>query len=351
MTEHAADRLLEHLLAAAPPGAAACRLSLIGLSKNAGKTVTLNHLVRAAVRRGLPLGLLSTGRDGEEEDALTELPKPRIWAPEGALVATARGALGAGTAEVRVLSETGFSTPFGPLLIGRVERAGEVLLIGPGMAARIAELLDALEAGGARLLLLDGSFDRIAAAAVAGRAVLAAGAAYSTAMGQTVAQVRHVLDLFDLPPVPEHLAAAVARAAALGPVSRLGPGGEAASLPFASALGDPGPLLKSAAGAEYLVLTGALTDRLLEGLVQRRRYDLGLILESPTHLLVGRGLWRRWRALGGRAYVRRQVAVLAVTTNPYSPVGPGCDPRTFFEAVAAVAGRPVFDLEAGLSTI
>lgn len=352
MTSPLAPRLLAHLLSS---GGSPYRFSVIGLSKNAGKTVALNHLIRAAAEQGLTLGLVSTGRDGEEKDAVTELPKPQIWAPEGTWVATARKALQAGSADVQVLRELPHATPFGKVVMGRVAAAGEILLIGSGSTKRIAELLGALEACGTDLCLVDGSFDRMAAAApaVTGRVVLAAGAAYSTAMGETVGQVRHLLDLFDLPTAPAPYDLPVARAVRTGPVSLVHTHGEPQPVNVVSALADPEPIAAAAEQAgpgAMLVLSGALSDRLLLTLIKRRLYGVGIVVHDPTHILVGRNLWRRWRNQGGQAYVRHPVKLLAVTTNPHSPVGQDYDPHAFFEAIASIAGRPVFDLEAGLAT-
>lgn len=343
MTEALAQRLLDEVLAG---GTQSPRLSVIGLCKNAGKTVTLNHLVRAAAARGLPLGLVSTGRDGEEQDAITELPKPRIWAPAGAWVATARGALGAGTAQVRVASELPMVTPFGPVVLGRVEREGEVLLIGPGSVARIGDLLTQLEARGAQLSLVDGSFDRIAAAApaVTGRVVLAAGAAYSASMAETVAQVRHVLDVFDLPQTPDLTPTP-------HPVSIIQEDGTSIAIAATTALGDPEPILDALdAKGGYLALHGALGDRLVSALLRRRPSLMGIIVEDPTRVLVERNLWRRWRRQGGTVYVRKTARLIALTTNPYSPVGQDYPAREFHQAVTEIAHRPVFDLQAGLSS-
>ncbi len=350
MTSPAASRLLAHLLGS---GGATSRFSVIGLSKNAGKTVALNHIIRAAAVEAITLGLVSTGRDGEEKDAVTELPKPRIWAPAGTWVATARRALSVGSARIDVLQELPHVTPFGPVVLGRVVEEGEVLLIGPGSARRIGEMLGALEACGSRLTLVDGSFDRIAAAApaVTGQVVLAAGAAYSSAMGETVGQVRHVLDVFDMPILPVEFDMPVARGARTGPVSLVTPEGYTVAVPAVSALADPEPIADAAEAVEpgsLLVINGALSDRLLMTLIKRRLYGLSLVLHDPTHVLVGRNLWRRWRNQGGRAFVRHPVKLLAVTTNPHSPVGQDYDTQAFFETIAEIAGRPVFDLEAGL---
>ena len=371
MTDDLAVRLLRAVLGGRDRG----RISLVGLSKNAGKTVTLNRLIRAAAALGMPLGLLSTGRDGEAVDAVTELPKPRIWAPEGALVATAAAALGpdeegeaggqqsaAGRpaprtrARVAVLRETGILTPLGPVVIGRVERPGEVLLVGPGSAARIAALLDELEAAGAALCLVDGSFDRRAAAApaVTGRVVLAAGAAYSASMETTVAQVRHVLELFDLPRAPEEWPAEPPDRPGgdRPPVCLLPPEGQPVPVPVASGFADPGLVAEAAAGAPpgtVLCLTGALTDGLLLALLARRLAHVPVLVPDPTHVLADRNTWRRWRRQGGQVWVEHRVEIAAVTTNAYSPVGPGYDAAAFCARVAEAARRPVVDLVAGIA--
>lgn len=349
MIEPLADRLLDQVLGDGP----LARLSVVGLSKNAGKTVTLNHLIHAAAARQVTLGLVSTGRDGEEQDAITELPKPRIWAPAGTWVATARGALAAATATLTKFRELPLMTPFGPVVLARVENAGEVLLIGPGSVRRVGEAVGALEGYGARLSLVDGSFDRIAAAApgITGRVVLAAGAAYSGSMSETLSQIRHVLDVFDLPPVPPDIEASVERAATHHAVSVVSQSGGVNPVLVASPLGDP-ELIAAAAAVEpggYLVLDGAFSDRLLLILLKRRLTAITVVVNDPTHILVDRNLWRRWSRQGGRVRVRRSVQLLAITTNPHSPVGRSYDAAEFHQAVQTVAHRPVYDLEAGLA--
>lgn len=350
MREVPGAALLQHALG----GKRAFRLSVVGLSKNAGKTVTLNHLIQAGSDRGLTLGLVSTGRDGEEQDAITELPKPRIWAPQGALIATAEKALRSARAELTAFPPLPIATPFGSIQIARVEQAGEVLLIGPGSARRLSEVLGGLEAFGAELCLVDGSFDRIAAAApgVTDRVVLAAGAAFSPNQAETLAQIRHLLDIFDLPTVHPALEPAVEQSARRGPVGLVTLSGAVHDLPVQTALGDPEPIVSAALELQeygpYVVMDGALGDRLVMSLLKSRASRVGLIVPDATHIMVERNLWRRWRRQGGEVLVRRAIQVVAVTTNPHSPVGQDYDAREFHNAVQAMANRPVFDLEAGL---
>lgn len=350
MTNPLSRVLLGHLLEGTGPA----RVSVIGLSKNAGKTVTLTHIIRAAAAEALPLGLVSTGRDGEDQDAITELPKPHIWAPFGAFVVTAEEALTAGSAVIEPEEYLPMTTHFGRVVLGRVTEPGELLLIGPGTASRVGEALKHLERRGARLCLVDGSFDRIAAAApaITGRVVLAAGAAYSTSMQETIGQVRYVLDVLDLPQLLPTMAEPAEAGLKSGPVSVVTLSGAVTPVPVPSALSRPDQIadaaIAQAAYGAHLVINGALGDGLLQALLRRGAQHVALVLTDPTHVLVDRNLWRRWRRQGGIAYVRRPVQVVAVTTNPYSPVGHDYDTQEFFQAVQQMTKRPVFDLEAGL---
>lgn len=45
-------------------------LSIVGMSKNAGKTTALNYLIEEAMDEGVMLGITSTGRDGEDRKSV-----------------------------------------------------------------------------------------------------------------------------------------------------------------------------------------------------------------------------------------------------------------------------------------
>lgn len=335
------------------PAATARRLTIVGLAKNVGKTVTLNHLISGAAQRGVRLGLTSTGRDGERRDAITELPKPAIDAPEGSLVATAIDALSEGSAAVEIIGETEFHTPFGPIILGRVREPGSVLLIGPGSSHRISVILDQLESLGAGLCLVDGSLDRLAAAApgVTGNIILATGAAYSPSMKATVARTAQAIDVFGLPAAEPHpgdqpgqdggpiiVASSLGRAASI--VAALGPKNQ--SLPKPQT-GDP--------PRRRLLLEGALTTSLVGEILRAGlARDVEVVVQDATRVIVEAGVWRRFRRQGGRVSVLRPIRVLAVTCNPWSPFGPGYPQPDFIDEIHRVSGGlPAFDLVAGLS--
>lgn len=111
-------------------------LAIIGLSKNAGKTTTLNHLIRALAleESNRVLALTSVGVDGEEEDVVTGGIKPRIYIREGTLIATATESLRRADAVLDIRRLSGILSPFGEIAVARAVSSGYVELAGPSLA-------------------------------------------------------------------------------------------------------------------------------------------------------------------------------------------------------------------------
>lgn len=154
-------------------------LAVVGTAKNVGKTVTMNYLVSELSSRGMTVGLVSSGRDGEAVDSFTGEPKPSVIPPPGTWIATAEGVLGeSGTClEITdVLERTGI---FGRLVLGRVVDSIPIELVGPRSARELSSLVKRLLSFGADIVLVDGALDRRAAASpqVTDATVLATGAA------------------------------------------------------------------------------------------------------------------------------------------------------------------------------
>ena len=179
-------------------------VSFVGMAKNVGKTVAYNRLVSEAAAAGVQLGLTSFGRDGRTMRS-SSVPKPRILAPAGAVIATARGSLQNGEAEVEILRETGFRTALGAVIIGRVRRAGLLELAGPTMIGQHREVAAALFELGAELVLVDGALDRASSAAptLADGTFLATGAALGPVIEDVLARTRDRIERFSLPQVAD----------------------------------------------------------------------------------------------------------------------------------------------------
>ena len=329
-------------------------VAVVGLAKNVGKTTTLNSLIDGCAAAAIPLGLISTGRDGERVDVLTRLPKPAITAPAGTLLATAAEVAGEGTAGLEAVETTEYVTRLGPIVIYRAVAAGRVQLVGPDTISGAKEVVAALRRLGAGLVLVDGAFDRVASAApaVSGATILATGAAVSTSHQETLARTRLAVETFGLAPVPEpeHRAAA-AGLVAEHKVGLIDDGGWATVLPLRTAL-ERGAEVAAAVGprTKYLVLGGSLPSSLLRelmgraGLVER----VTLVIADGTRAFADARTWREFGRRGGRLRVVDPIRLLAVTVNPFSPVGGSDDAAGYLAEVgAAVAPLPAFDVVLG----
>src|SRR5699024_720521 len=106
-------------------------ISIVGMAKNSGKTVTLNFLIEEAINKNITIGVTSTGSDGEPFDLVTETEMPIIFVEKGPLVATTTDLLPMGDAKVEILEVTDYRTPLGVIVIGRVKDKGYIQIAGP----------------------------------------------------------------------------------------------------------------------------------------------------------------------------------------------------------------------------
>ncbi|MGE5278864.1 MAG: hypothetical protein ACM3SU_17875, partial [Acidobacteriota bacterium] len=270
-----------------------------------GKTTALVSTLAVLHAMGVAAGATSAGRDGEDFDALTGEPKPRFRLWPGQLVASAESTLSCATFPFALLARLPHPTRFGPVVVARVEAPGELEVMGPSTAAQTAQAAAALEAQGARIVLLDGAFGRraFASARVADGIVLAVGMSAGSSLESVLDRARFAVGLIGLAPPP--------------------------------------------AGRTRRAFDGALTDELLherppepgQALVAR---DFASIFLSSEEM----------RRLGNRDVVvgvEHPARLLAVTANPSAPGRPPLPAAKFFDALAlAFPEISLFDVQANL---
>ncbi len=339
-------------------------VAVVGMAKNTGKTTTLNHMIKEAAASGggqVMLGLITAGRDGEKTDILTNLPKPVIVAPTGALFATAEQVLPRCEARLELVEDTAYITQLGRVSIYRVEEAGAVELVGPDTAGQLRHIIRRMRDLGAALVLADGAFDRRASAspAIVEAAILATGAALSPDMATTIAWTSMVARLLQLRrPADRRLEAAARKVIAERRVAVIDTEYRTRYLDVGTALGNADKVTRAVAatrtieGAECLALacgrsvTGEILTALTSKAADGRKVEL--VVGDGTRLFVEPEEWRRFTAAGGRVTVLNPIRLLAVTVNPYSPVGPSYNPADFLAKVGrAVTPIPAFDLGRG----
>lgn len=103
-----------------------CRsVALLGLAKNAGKTVALNSLAAETRAAGESLVLASIGRDGEAFDAVTRKPKPPVPVFRGDRVVTTDRLMEASQMEAERELDLEIPTPWEGRTSTEFSRTGE----------------------------------------------------------------------------------------------------------------------------------------------------------------------------------------------------------------------------------
>ncbi len=112
--------------------------------------------------------MTSLGLDGEATDALTGLPKPRYAPQAGVLVATTAKLLQQAESEgvlIERLQQLPGRTALGPVILARILRPGHIIIAGPTLLRDLRSSLNRLQVLGAHLGIVDGTINRLGAAA------------------------------------------------------------------------------------------------------------------------------------------------------------------------------------------
>lgn len=325
--------------------AGAARVAVIGLAKHAGKTTALNTIIEDGNADGVPFSVQSIGVDGERFDVLIGVQKPAVIVPAGTLLATAADTLQQGSARLELLETTGIPSALGELCIARVLDPGSVLLAGVRQVAHARFLLERFAQWGAGLHLIDGAFDRMASAtaALTDGIVLSTGASVGRTVQDVGRETKHALAKLQMQTATrpwEQELVAIARE-----TGRMTIGGEHVPV---RVLSGTNPIVHHpktdphwSNGVSAIALPGALTDRtlsVLEGMFET------VIIKDGTHMMASSDVWKRFARKGGRILAEREIRVLAVTMNSYSPEGYYLPRKLLLEEIRAVAnGIPVVD--------
>jgi len=330
-------------------------VAIVGMTKNVGKTVTLNYLVKKHEEQDHCLGLVSAGYDGERFDRLTLEEKPRIYTPQGAFLATARACYDAAEAQLELVEETELSTPLGPVYLARVKESGLVEMAGPGSVSGLRKLLNKMISFGAERVLVDGAINRIASASpsLTGGIILATGAALGPTMDDVIKKTVFRKALLETTPVADQqLHQAASRGLSEGDASIINKitsdDDQYEVKPVNAAI----PLLAARKALEQysreteaIAYGGALVDSTMNNILKLEAPYPAIIVKDATKIFISAESFNRFTSRGGKLQVLKPLNLAAVTLNPTDPGGRGYDPKMFLESMKeALKPCPVFDL-------
>lgn len=322
-------------------------LAVMGMAKNTGKTVALNHVLAQAHAAQVPVGVSSIGRDGEDRDQVFLFPKPPVLIWPGSLVATARDTLVRAKLRFKLLGNTGIDSPMGEIVIVKALEYGEMEIAGASRSSDQLKVIQRLKQAGCELVVLDGALGRShhASPAIADGVILATGAAIGGGMQDVVRKTRDRLAILGVPRAPAELGARVQDLFASGGVALWARDGrplfraEIASLNAAT-------VLMGFAEQEVgtIAVSGAVGRQLWRAMssLGAIKPGLNIVVADGTKLFVDALDVQALCKQGGSLYGYRSIRILGLTLNPFSPMGGSFDGAEFL--ATAINDFPGYDV-------
>lgn len=323
-------------------------VSIVGLAKNAGKTVTLNKLIEEAYESELLIGITSTGRDGESTDVLTNTEKPTIYASKGTIITTTTKLLNLNNANIEIIDVTDYRSPLGNIVIGKVKEDGYVQIAGPQNNKEIKEIVDILINLGAKLVLVDGSINRISCASpiITEGTILASGAIVSRDMNKVIEETIHTSNLFSLNKVSE-LDNCILEDALKNNISIIDKNNNIKYLDLKTAIKSGKTIAENIDdNTKYIVFKGSLVKKTIEDIFKStKNRNFKILVKDSTKIFINSRDWITFKRQGLEIEVIDKINLILITLNPYSPYGYYFDSEEFLSKTKAfIKDIPVVDV-------
>ena len=324
-------------------------VSIIGLAKNAGKTVALNYLINKAYEENIIIGITSTGRDGENSDLVTNTEKPTIFVTEGVLVATAKQALLISDAKVEILETTDFNTPMGEVVLVRVKHSGNIQIAGPSNVKDIKLISNMLKDFGALVVFVDGAIDRKASSSpvVTDACIIATGAVLSRDIKKVIEKTAYIVECYQLKEVQNNIKSILLNISSTCIVKNTG---DIVNLNVETGI-TAGKIITEHIdkATQYVYVKGAITSLLIKELSQNEHTkNYKLVIDDATKIFVESHTWNEAKKRGLRIETLNSINIVALTLNPVSPDGYYFDSSEFCEKMKYyIKGIDIIDVVSG----
>lgn len=329
-------------------------ISVVGMAKNSGKTVTLNELIGEAFDEDLKLGITSIGRDGEKQDIVTFTEKPLIYINQGTLIATAEELFSACEANLEILEITDCNTSLGRVLIARALSSGYVQIAGPCTNNEIRKVAEKMLDYGADVAIVDGALDRLSSASpsITEATILATGAVLSRDMNKVIEKTAYQANLFSLENIDDEKLKSIAEQAMRDKkICVIDEQYEINDLDIKTALNSGRDIASALTkDSRYVIISGSLVGKTLRDILSCTKLfkDVTFIIKDSTRVFIDYRDWQYFQKVGIKLRVLEKINVLAITINPYSPLGYYFSPKEFLDKMKGILNPiPVVDVMRG----
>ncbi len=298
-------------------------ISIIGLSKNAGKTTVMNRMIEDS--KSQTLAITSIGLDGEKIDNVNYKPKPRIKVYKGMLIATTIECLTEAEIDYVIHEKTSIKTALGLIVIIEAMSDGYVLVAGPSTKTKMKEVLKRLKKYEPNRIFLDGALFRksFSISEIVDAMILVTGASYSKDMYKTIDDTKSLIDQLSLPMcINDSNYDIISTDLKCYSIDK-----EFGKDNLFAFINDNNIKVK------HLRIHGAITDKIASNIIKNRHLysESEIQIDDSISFICDIHKYRLLKKLNIKFSVSRTVPVLFLGVNPFSPTGYKYDETKFME--------------------
>ncbi|MFA5499396.1 MAG: hypothetical protein WC327_07625 [Candidatus Cloacimonadia bacterium] len=175
---------------------------IVGISKNSGKTTLLNWLTDKL--KDYQVGVLTTGRDGEEVDLVENTPKPKVKLYPNTLFCCRTREIDKHSPFLTIVEKLPYKASGETLWLVKTDSTVEVEITGPPTVSTQIEIAKRMAEYGVDLVLIDGSIDRkaVSTSSMVGSLVVVGGPSFGN-LTEIEREFKRIYNLSKIPVIDE----------------------------------------------------------------------------------------------------------------------------------------------------
>ncbi len=318
-------------------------IAIVGMQKNAGKTVTFNWLIDKLKSSGKTIALTSIGIDGETVDQVTKTKKPEIIIYKDMLFLSSEKHYSQKKFLSEILCITDKRTALGRLIFAKALEKGKIILSGPPSVKWVKDCIEQLKVLGAKLVLVDGALFRLSSGSpiVTDSLIIATGLALSLNLKELIKKTVHITKMAQLEKTSSKYQKFFANC--LEGVWRIVKD-KLEKVPIQTAIQIDKQYIKLIEEAEAIFIAGGVTNKFLNELILQK-IAVKLVIRDFTKIFFTSEVYNRYIDIGGNIKVIKNAKLLAITVNPYSPTGYNINTEKIIYTLKKYINIPVINVK------
>ncbi len=309
---------------------------IVGLAKNAGKTSLLNWLLYHNKKKSI--GVITTGRDGEETDLVYGTPKPKVFIPPNSLYTVRKQILKDHPNGIEIIDKLPYKAGGDDIWLIKNQFPIATEIVGPPSAVEQIKCASLLLAKGADSVIIDGSLDRkaIASSSAVSSLIIVASPAFGK-IAEIIEELGKMLDLSSLKqftPLSKNKLPSFANKVMLLNQKDYTLIRE---YPFSTILGREKEVHSDTKAILYL--PGSLTEKSLQLLPVSANFNL--LVKHPLNIQVSSSVLSKIKPY---LTTLNRFTISAIAVNSYSVKGNHLDCEKFRMIIRDISKIPVIDI-------